>query len=345
MAGIVPTTEFGTNQHHPARIAATVALPPYSSGAESQYNLFWLSAIWRGVRSSGISMKKFVFAASLLAISSVSAFAADMAVKAPPPAPAAVWSWTGFYIGGDLGWYDAKQTGTTTAFPSPGFGAPAGIIGAGVPGFGNLPTVHGLDGNGAIAGLYAGYNWQVGSNWLLGVEGDWSYLNRSSSNNQTVLETFSATPAPAFSMVMTANTHWLASARARAGWTSNRLLLYVTGGVAFSDTSYSATDTGLVAGQVFLPGVGSTVALNQTKTGWVAGGGAEWMLTQNWLLRAEYLHYEFDGSSTTLPLVFANGSGACPAGACNWNAQWSALKIDTVRAGLSYKFGGPVARY
>ena len=84
--------------------------------------------------------------------------------------------------------------------------------------------------------------------------------------------------------------------------------------------------------------VGATVTFWDTKTGYVVGGGAEWMLTPNWLLRAEYLHYGFD-SSSSLPLVFATATDACAPGACFWNVNSSRQNIDTVRVGLSYKFG------
>jgi outer membrane immunogenic protein len=194
--------------------------------------------------------------------------------------------------------------------------------------------------------VYAGYNWQTGPNWLVGIEGDWTFLNGNATDNQAVLETFS-TPLPAFNMQTTANNRWLASARGRfgwtPGWTSNRLLLYVTGGVAFTRTNYTATDTG-VNGMFGAP-IGSTIAFNQDKIGGVVGAGLEWMLTQNWLLRAEYLHYGFDGTTANLPLVSA-GRGGCAPGQCSWNVRWGDLGIDTGRIGLSYKFGGPVvAKY
>jgi outer membrane immunogenic protein len=263
------------------------------------------------------------------------AMAADMPFKAPAYVAPPV-SWTGFYFGGNVGGYGADQTVTTDAFPSPGFGAPA-ILGAGVPGFGNLPTSHGLNSSGVLGGIQTGYNWQA-SNWLFGIEGDVDFLNRNASNNQTVLETFTAAPAPAFNMLVSANNHYLASLRGRLGWVAGPWLLYATGGAAWTNTSYTATATGLVAGAVFLPGIGATTSFSDTNTGWVAGGGVEWMLTPNWLLRAEYLHYDFSGASGTLPLVFTAPFGACPAGACNWAVHSSDLQFNTGRVGLSYKF-------
>src|SRR5580692_2947522 len=107
-------------------------------------------------------MHKLVLATvSLLALGLSSAFAADMAVKAPPPmyVPAPVWSWTGFYIGGNVG----AGWGTTEA----------NLNSISVPGLGseaiNLP----IDQNsrsGFLGGGQIGYNYQFG--WaVIGVEG------------------------------------------------------------------------------------------------------------------------------------------------------------------------------
>ena len=237
----------------------------------------------------------------------------------------------------DGGWWNADQDGVADPFPSPGFGAPP-ILGGGVPGFGNLPTFHNLNDNGILGGVHAGYNWQM-TNWLVGAEVDVMFLNRSASSLQTVFETFSVPNFPAFNMTLTASNKWLASARARVGWLpNNNLLLYATGGAAWTSTSYTATDAGLVGGPVFLPGIGSTVSWTDNRTGYVVGGGVEWMFAPHWMVRAEYLHYGFSGSSANLPLVFAAGFGACPAGACNWAITTGRLDFDTGRVGVSYKF-------
>jgi hypothetical protein len=59
---------------------------------------------------------------------------------------------TGFYIGGDIGWSDLRQNATTTAYPTPGFGAPPIVGTAGVGASGNLPTAHTLNGSGILGG-------------------------------------------------------------------------------------------------------------------------------------------------------------------------------------------------
>ena len=117
------------------------------------------------------------------------------------------------------------RRGVTDPFPS-GFGAPA-IVGAGFPGIG-LPTSHSLNSSGGLGGVHAGYNWQV-TNWLLGVEADWMWLNRNASNAQTTFDTFSG-PRPDGSMLLSSNHHWLASVRGRLGMVAQpQWMLYVTG--------------------------------------------------------------------------------------------------------------------
>jgi opacity protein-like surface antigen len=48
-------------------------------------------------------MKKPAIAIATIALIGTPAFAADMAVKAPPPAPAPVYNWTGWYAGVNAG--------------------------------------------------------------------------------------------------------------------------------------------------------------------------------------------------------------------------------------------------
>jgi outer membrane immunogenic protein len=266
---------------------------------------------------------------ALVAGAGGTALAADLPVKAPVP----VYSWTGFYLGADIGGFAASQTASTNPFPSPGFGSPP-IIGAGIPGFGNLPTTHDLSQPGALAAIHAGYNWQV-ANWVFGLETDVDLIRRNASDIENVIETFS--PAPAFGMQVTATNQWLASARGRVGWAAGSWLFYATGGAAWTSTSYSATATGLTSTVVFLPGVVGGTSFNDNKTGLVVGGGVEWMLSPNWILRAEYLHYDFTGASGTIPLLVP-GPGGCAPGACNWAVSTSDLRLDSGRLGLSYKF-------
>jgi len=269
-------------------------------------------------------MARFAVLVTWLAFST-SAFAADMAVKAPPLPPAPVNSWTGFYVGGDIGWADLRQNGTTLASP-PGFGPPP-VGGAGVIGLGLAPTDQSLDSRSGLGGIYTGYNWQTG-NWVLGIEADINWLRRNSSNAQNLIETCCAN-APTGPMQLTATNDWLASARGRVGILANsNWLLYITGGAAWTKTSYGASAT-VQAGPT------ANAAFSRIDTGVALGAGGEWMFAPHWIARLEYLYYQFHGASGNAPLVGATGS--CTT-VCSFNVNFSDLKINTVRGGLSYKF-------
>ena len=55
-------------------------------------------------------MKKLLFAATAAGALAAPAQAADLPVKAPPVVAAAVYSWTGFYIGGHVGYAWGRST-------------------------------------------------------------------------------------------------------------------------------------------------------------------------------------------------------------------------------------------
>ena len=88
--------------------------------------------------------------------------ARKMPVKAPPPPPPPVFTWTGFYIGANVGYGFGRTTSNIPTIPDNVFGASAGQT---------LPISLGIDPKGFFGGGGAGYNWQTG-NYLLGFEAD-----------------------------------------------------------------------------------------------------------------------------------------------------------------------------
>jgi outer membrane immunogenic protein len=251
-----------------------------------------------------------------------SASAADLAVRAAP-APVVVPTWTGLYIGAHGG--AAWQSTPGWNFTDPG----AALA--------TLNVNHG--GNsllGGVGGFQFGYNWQFAPAWVVGVEGDWSWA--SMSDHRTVGPILTAGGAivgtAASSVQMSANTQWLASARARLGFTGwlNNTLFYVTGGGAWADVEFSGTATTLTAAGTLLSS--SNAASQKTLGGWVAGAGAEFQATQNILLRAEYLYYGFSGA-TSIAAPFSP-VGAPTAGAVAYN--FDKFNVQVFRVGASYKF-------
>ncbi|MDE2378446.1 outer membrane beta-barrel protein [Bradyrhizobium sp.] len=158
-------------------------------------------------------MKKLAITIAALTASTVAASAADMApryTKAPPPVPAVVYNWTGFYIGvnGGGGWGRQRWQYAGAA----------------------VDTNHDI--SGGLAGGQVGYNWQAGA-WVFGLEadGDWADINGSA-----------ACPNAAF--VCATNVRTLASFRGRLGYAAGPVLFYGTGGAGFADARYSATAPG-----------------------------------------------------------------------------------------------------
>jgi outer membrane immunogenic protein len=190
-----------------------------------------------------IVMKRLLLVGAAFAAQIASATAADMAPLDRGPL-AAIFNWTGAYVGADIGgaWSNIQSN----------FGG------------GNASSV--------IGGAYAGYNWQLAPQWLIGIEGDATWADLT---------------VPAGS----GDVNWLGSLRGRIGWSlTATTMLYFTGGAAWSTVS--------------IPGV-DTLPATQTKTGWVVGGGLEWAPWANtWLVRAVYLNYSFTG------IPFGAGSGS-----------------------------------
>jgi outer membrane immunogenic protein len=207
-------------------------------------------------------INKFVIVAvTATAISSAPALAADMTVKAPlSPAP---YSWTGFYVGGSLGAAVAmgKVTDLSGSLYDPGS-------------IGNDVSL------GAIVGANIGYNFQSG-NLVYGVEADISY-----NTARADVGIYNVTPDDHLRSTSNA----LSTVRARVGYSFDKALLFVTGGLALSNLNVSATGN-------FGPTDFGTAGVSGWQTGWIVGAGLEYAITRNWTVRVEGDYVDF-GSRT-----------------------------------------------
>ena len=256
--------------------------------------------------------KSLIGIAAVAVLIGTPALAADMALKAPPPAPAPAFSWTGFYIGADVGGIWNYQNADTN---DPVHNASAGQA----PDFVNLRA------SSVIGGAYAGYNYQI-NNWLVGIEGDWSGMHLSANAAGPNLF-LNGTPTGSGGITFSSSENWVASLRARLGvLAAPNWLLYVTGGGAWTHITYSGINS-------FIGGCPNCSILSATaadKGGWSAGGGIEWAATPHWLFRAEYLHYGFNGNSYMPTYLLA----AAPSPLYNFHT----LGMDEGRVGVAYKF-------
>jgi outer membrane immunogenic protein len=257
--------------------------------------------------------------AAFILAGSGSAFAADLArkmpVKATPqPPPAPVFSWTGFYIGGNGGYaWGNSNVSTTVASVGTYFITtdPAQIASSG------QGTIHP---NGGTGGIQAGYNWQAG-NFVYGAEVDFDALSLSASRSITTQ--YISAPGFFFTINQSVKTDWLFTARPRVGWAANNWLFYVTGGLAVTELKYNNVFT-----DTFAPAF-ENGSVSKTKAGWTVGGGIEYGLTQNWSIKAEYLYLDFGHVSSTAHVFPTLGASL---------ANSADLKVSLVRAGINYRF-------
>ena len=251
--------------------------------------------------------QKFLAAAAGLAALTAPAFAAEP-LPPPPPPPLPIFTWTGVYIGGQVG--GVWGTGALSNFN--GFDPFTHTF---------LNTTLGGTPSGVIGGAHLGYQVQI-NQWILGIEG--SVDGTSLTKNVTA-----AFPNFLGGALLNANTSAdiQGSVRGKVGVAWDRFMIYGTGGVAFGGFN---TDWQLsVLTHRFVTPFFASDNFSTTRVGWTAGGGAQYAITNNWWVFAEYRFSDFgsvrNGAFTTLPTgVFFNGSRR--------------LQENQVQAGFSYKF-------
>ena len=235
------------------------------------------------------SLSVVAIAALIVGTPLSAARSADLAVKAPPAPVAPVYNWTGFYVGVDAGYVWDSVTVYDPALPADGSAA-------GHP-------------NSGTFGGHVGYMYQFNPQWVIGVEGDASWLNGSA------MPAFSGLPATFGS---TETSKWDASARGTLGYVIDTNLLYVTGGAAW------IRGDGCTFRQT-APGVcGPGVSYGVTQDGWTVGGGLAHAFTQNLIGRLEYLYADYGTATVT--------------GAFSGGSENITTKINKLRAGLTWKF-------
>jgi outer membrane immunogenic protein len=228
---------------------------------------------------------KICVAFGVILLSTAPVFAADLALKPSEPAPYVipVYNWTGFYTGLHLGFansdVDASNfaTGSSRGFGSTGF----------------------------LGGIHAGYNYQFDGGYVIGLDGDIDYtdLSRNRSVNGAV-----------FTQTGDFKSDWQGSIRARAGYAFDRILPYITAGVAFANEKFDINGTG--------PNGRFASSSDNTRTGWTIGGGVEYAYTDNWIVRGELRYTDF-GSETSV---------------VNSTSSKVDFKEFTGTIGVSYKF-------
>jgi len=267
-------------------------------------------------------------AASLFA---TNALAADLPAKAPVYTKAPVYveppvDWTGFYVGGNIGYSWGRSNDTSTV-----------TNGLGTVVF--TATDHAnLDG--VVGGGQFGYNWQM-QNWVFGLEADIQGTGEKGTHSY-LCPIGTCVPLPVgiaavfgtvVSESLSQKIDWFGTARGRIGvLAAPKVLLYATGGLAYGEVDTNAT-IGAVGG---VPTVFPSAS--NINVGWTVGAGVEGVIAGNWTARLEYLYVD---------LGKVSGAFATTIGTTALTSFYSSRITDNiVRVGVNYKFGGPVvAKY
>jgi outer membrane immunogenic protein len=204
-----------------------------------------------------------------------------------------------------------------------------------------LVTSYSLNRSGPVGGLEIGYDWQAGSNFVLGIEADISAANVSGRASATSTE-----PLGTESTTSEQDTEWYGTVRGRLGWLATpNLLLFGTGGLAYGRTSVTGNfafngPAGVVTGN--FGGFSLVCAFNvpcfagagvANRTGWVAGAGAEYRLDAHWSAKLEYQFVDL-GTQLLTVTALATVAGTAPA---SFTAAFRD-QMHVVRAGLNYHF-------
>jgi outer membrane immunogenic protein len=199
-------------------------------------------------------------------------------------APGAIYSWTGFYIGGQIGAGSGRSSWSDPFAANDAFATGASFLGGGV--------------------LGANYQWNA---IVAGVEGDFDWTGMQGAGRDFPGDTIGT------------KMQWNATVAGRVGAAFNRLLVYGKGGAAFARDRSTFTDL-----------AGSSAVSAFTRTGWIAGVGLEYGITQSWSAKIEYDYLSFGAQPlnfvTTTPTAYASRTG---------------LNAQEIKAGINFRFGSP----
>lgn len=251
-------------------------------------------------------MKKIVITAAVALGIATPAFAADLAMKAAPPPMLPVFSWTGFYVGGNIGGAWSNDSWNDRLF---------------VTNFNN-------GNNGAfIGGGQIGGNYQIGQ-FVIG--GEWDFDWAANHNNSAGV----FIPATGNSFAVTANNRWITTVAARFGWAVDHWMFYGKAGggwVGSNNLTVTNVTTGasLTCNGTLLNNCGNN------NGGWLLGAGFEYAFTNNWTVKAEYDYLGLGNRTFVVP-----GTAPFLAGDTFTSNN---RNVQMVKIGVNYLFGGPTA--
>jgi outer membrane immunogenic protein len=257
---------------------------------------------------------------NLMCGAAVAALAIASPAMAAPPAPVPIYSWTGFYAGGNFG-YSWGRVQSTLSDPDFVFLGNVSNTQTTYPAHMNL--------DGVIGGGQFGYNRQIGKDWVVGFEVDFQGSAERSNIGFTTVYDCEGEGVSTCSLAQTrsASINWFDTARLRVGLLlTPTTMVYGTGGLAVGQVrlSGSVTDDFNNTNQSF------TYGSSRINVGYALGVGVESALsnTRDWTWKIEYLYLDLGSLSGSGPNPITNGT-----------YTWDARFIDNIlRVGLNYRF-------
>ncbi len=265
--------------------------------------------------------------------------------NAAPPTP--IWSWTGYYVGANIGYSWGRSNGTVN-FTDSASGALLSSAGTD------------FDLNGVIGGGQVGYNWQR-NDWIYGLEADIQGSGQKGSGTAICPGgSLGAPPGSLFSAcapghigdtapfnvaalpvvdTISQQLDWFGTVRGRVGHTITPTVFpYVTGGLAYGEvsTTNSVSGTNLIGPQqvngVTIVPVGASMSASNIQVGWTIGTGIEGVLSGRWSGKVEYLYVDLgtvSGSFVT-PVI-------APSGAFVTTNYSTHITDNILRVGINYQ--------
>ena len=227
---------------------------------------------------------------------------------APIASAAPVFNWTGFYVGGNVGYSWGKADNT---YHSVGNGN-------------NFTQFDSPSINGAIGGGQAGYNYVFAPRWIVGLETDIQGSGEKSDGNRIACGPGGTCDTNTVTQSFSQKLHWFGTTRGRVGFLVDpSWMVYATGGIVYGALSRDDTYTNLTTTTV----VGTSQSA--TKSGGVFGAGVEFVLWSNLTGRIEYLHFSLPGFDS---MQVANGQ-------LSLTQTTGRFTDDILRVGLNWRFG------
>ena len=231
--------------------------------------------------------------------------------KAPAVVPVPVFSWTGFYVGANIGGAWAHDGWHDTLF---------------------LTNFNNNAGNGVfIGGGQIGGNYQIGQ-FVIG--GEWDFDWASNHNNSTGV----FVPGVG-NLVVNSNDRWITTVAARFGWAINNWLLYGKAGggwVGNNSLNINNLTTGFSVTCGNFNGFGNC---SNSTGGWLLGAGFEYAFTNNWTVKLEYDYLGLGSRTFVIP------AGALAPGFAADTFTTNNRNVQMVKVGVNYLFnwGAPAA--